>query len=114
LWKASHNMSDYTQTPGTTITDRPRIGKLNGIFASVSPGTPPRNPTAWALQRLWVPLPARAGQCAGEVQSAFPGCSGGAGLGTAPGGRQGRADGTRECPDSTRTAPMGRHHGAWT
>src|SRR5262249_18996768 len=91
-----------------------RIGKLNGIFASVSPGTPPRNPTAWALQRLWVPLPAHAGQCAGEVQSAFPGCSGGAGLGTAPGGRQGRADGTRECPDSTRTSPLGRHHGAWT
>jgi hypothetical protein len=44
-----------------------RIGKLNGIFASVSPGTHPRNPTTWTLQRLWVPLPALASRLADLV-----------------------------------------------
>src|SRR6266446_6752613 len=42
-----------------------RIGKLNGIFAPVSAGAPPGAPTAWTLQRFWVPLPAPAGQRAG-------------------------------------------------
>jgi hypothetical protein len=91
-----------------------RIGKSNGIFAPVSAGAHPRNPAAWTPQRLGVPLPAPAGQRAGEVRSASPGCSGGAGPGPAGGGRQGRDDGTRKCPGSARTSPMGRRHGSWT
>ena len=42
-----------------------RIGKLNGIFAPVSPGAHPRNPAAWTQRRLCVPLPAPAGRRAG-------------------------------------------------
>ena len=91
-----------------------RIGKLNGIFAPVSAGAHPRNPAAWTLHCLCVPLPAPAGQRAGEVRGASPACSGGAGLGTTGDGRQGRDDGTRECPGSARTSPMERHHGSWT
>jgi len=91
---------------------RRRIGKSNGIFAPVSVGAHRRSPTAWTLHRLGVPLPAPAGQRAGEVQSASPGCSGGAGLGTALGGRQGRADGIRACSGSARPSPMGRRHEA--
>src|SRR5439155_3208735 len=64
-----------------------RIGKLNGIFAPVFPGAHPRNPTAWTPQRLYVPLPAPAGQRAGEVWGASPGYPWGESLGTA--GRRG-------------------------
>src|SRR5262249_46306927 len=83
-----------------------RIGKSNGIFAPVSAEAHPRHPAVWTLQRLCIQLPALAGQRAGEVRGASPGCSGGPGLGMAPGGMQGRADGTWECPGSTRPAPM--------
>src|SRR5215831_4028644 len=51
-------------------------GKINGIFAPVSPGTHPRNPAAWTLHRLCLQLPAPAGQHAGSVWGASPGCSG--------------------------------------
>src|SRR5438132_4416141 len=64
-----------------------RIGKLNGIFAPVFPGAHPRNPTAWTPQRLYVPLPAPAGQRAGEVWGASPGYPWGESRGTA--GRRG-------------------------
>ena len=50
-----------------------RIGKSNGIFTSVSTGAHPRSPAAWTPQRLYVPLPAPAGQRAGEVWGASPG-----------------------------------------
>jgi hypothetical protein len=46
-------------------------------------------PTAWTPQRLCVPLPAPAGQRAGEVRGASPGYPGGESLGTA-GRREGR------------------------
>jgi len=44
---------------------RGRIGKSNGIFAPVSPGAHPRNPTTRTPQRLGVPLPVPAGRRAG-------------------------------------------------
>ena len=74
----------------------------------------PGAPTARTPPRLGVPLPAPAGQRAGEVRGASPGCSGGVGLGMAGGGRQGRADGTWACTGSARTVPLGRRHEAWT
>src|SRR2546427_10063466 len=49
-----------------------RIGKLNGIFAPVSAGAHPRNPAAWTLHRLCVPLPAPAGQLARLVGQQDP------------------------------------------
>src|SRR2546428_3650192 len=91
-----------------------RIGKLSGILVPVSVGAPRRSPPAWTLHRLDVPLPAPAGQRAGEVWGASPGCSGGEGLGTGGGGRQGRNDGTRKCPGSARTSPPKPRHGSWT
>src|SRR5262249_48394833 len=75
----------------------------NGIFAPVSVGAHPRNPTAWTPQRLWVPLPARAGRRAGEVRGESSGCSGGESLETARrwGGRMahGRAHAHRYARD---------------
>jgi predicted ATPase len=47
------------------VSGRQRIGKSNGIFALVSPGAHPRNPTAWTPPRLGVPLPAPARRLAG-------------------------------------------------
>src|SRR5438105_7477582 len=44
-----------------------RIGKSNGIFAPVSVGAHPQNPTAWTPQRLGVPLPALASRLADLV-----------------------------------------------
>jgi len=64
-----------------------RIGKLNDIFVLVSLGAHPQNSTAWTPQRLYVPLPAPAGQRAREVRGASSGCSRGERLGTA--GRRG-------------------------
>src|SRR5215475_15138768 len=66
---------------------RGRIGKLNDIFVLVSLGAHPQNSTAWTPQRLYVPLPAPAGQRAREVRGASSGCSRGERLGTA--GRRG-------------------------
>src|SRR5215470_14177201 len=90
-----------------------RIGKTNGILAPVAAGAPPRHPAAWTLHRLCIQLPALAGQRAGEIWGAAPGCSGGAGRRTGGGGRQGRDDGTCECPGSARTSLRRRRHGAW-
>src|SRR5262249_13596398 len=53
------------------------------------------------------------GQLAGEVWGASPGFSGGEGLGTGGGGRQGRDDGTRACTGAARPSSMGPRHGAW-
>src|SRR5262249_3197214 len=90
-----------------------RIGKSNGLFAPVSPGTHPRTSAAWTPHRSCIQLPAPAGQRAGEVWGASPGFSGGEGLGTGSGGRQGRDDGTRACTGSARPSPMGPRHGSW-
>ncbi len=108
LGKAYLFTTNYEQAIAT------RIGKLNGIFVPVSVGAHRRSPPAWTLHRLDVPLPAPAGQRAGEVWGASPGCSGGEGLGTGGGGRQGRNDGTRKCPGSARTSPPKPRHGSWT
>jgi hypothetical protein len=51
-WVAAHHFD--TQHPHTHM----RIGKSNGIFAPVSPGAHPRNPTAWTPHRLCIQLPA--------------------------------------------------------
>src|SRR6266700_1274032 len=106
---AAHGVRERT---GTTPHPLERIGKSNGLLAPGSAGAPRRRP-----RRLDSAAPLGPAACACREArwlgwGAPPGCSGGAGLGTAPGGRQGRDDGTRACTGSARTSPMGRRHGA--
>src|SRR5262245_33335975 len=49
-----------------------RIGKINGIFAPVSPGVHPWHPTTRTSHRLWVPLPALASRLADLVGQPEP------------------------------------------
>src|SRR2546428_1747304 len=56
--RKSQGYLSYCQLSDLFRCEYPRIGKLNGIFAPVSPGAHPRNPTAWTPHRLCIQLPA--------------------------------------------------------
>src|SRR2546428_8712274 len=58
--RKSQGYLSYCQLSDLFRCEYPRIGKLNGIFAPVSPGAHPRRPTAWTPHRLCIQLPAPA------------------------------------------------------